>query len=109
MQVEITCPDEELWRSVGNFMFNKLLVDKKDLSEKSVTSVVRVAKGRRPTKITDEVIVTFCDVRTRDMVAAHASNLGRLAGTNYHYNKTSKFLRLQHILLKSKIMKAETI
>ena len=74
-------PDSDLWKNTGNFLFQKLLVRKDDVTEKSVVAVTRVPRGKRVTRIQDEVVVTFCDVQTRDMVARHATNLGRLNGT----------------------------
>lgn len=75
----IKCRDNDLWGSVGDFFFNVLLIPKSNLNQTSVESIRRIGAGKRrnPSKIHDEVLVTFCDCTTRDMIFSYASNLAR--------------------------------
>ena len=64
----------ELWTGAEDFFFSKMNIPRTELQHKHVTHVERVNAGRR-SKIKDELLVVFANVRVRDMVASYASNL----------------------------------
>ena len=75
----IMCGNDSLWATVGDFFHITLQIPTSKLQQSSVESIRRVpARRRDDQRIRDEVIVTFCDVATRDLVYSYAPNLARL-------------------------------
>ena len=70
-------PNSDLWGLTGDFLIQVLGIAPSDLPQECVESVRRVSTPRtnRPQKIRNEVIVTFREVATRDMVFSFAPNL----------------------------------
>ena len=69
----------ELWKNVGNFLFQDMRVPASNVSEANVTEIVRVptnsSERRKHVQEIDEVIVTFASSSIRDMVCSYARNL----------------------------------
>ena len=77
----ITCTDSNLWGTVGDFFHLTLQIPTSKLQQTSVETIRRVhSKRREDQRIKDEVIVTFCDVATRDLVYSYANSLARFRG-----------------------------
>ena len=100
-----------LWPAVEKFVLDELLVPESDMAQDSVESVRRIRNTRR-SKITDEALVVFKDIETRDNVARHATNLAAWDGKTPrpslrmeipgHLNATFKMLERHGHTLKTR-------
>lgn len=82
---------KDVWGGVGDFFHDTLLIPGSDLDQEGIEDVRRVCTGRKKSsKIRDEVLVTFKDVQTRDMVYSYAPNLA-----NYRDDPTPPGIRLE--------------
>ena len=74
----------ELWKATGEFIFQTLEVPEYNLDEEAVETIRKVASQKNNRKkqqrVTDEVLVLFRDVETRDMVQSYATNLANHRG-----------------------------
>ena len=72
-------PDAELWGLTGDFMIKILGIPPNCLPQDTVESIRRIStpRARRPGKIHNEVLITFKEVATRDMVYSYAPNLAK--------------------------------
>ena len=84
-------PVGELWGNTCDFFTNVLGIPTSCLPESSVETIRKISNPRsnRPSKITDEVLVVFRDVATRDMVFSYAPNLA-----NYRTRSNPPGIRL---------------
>ena len=72
-------PNSDLWGLTGDFFTKTLAIPPSNIPQDCVESIRRLGARRssKPTKIQHEVLVTFKDVASRDMVFSYASNLAR--------------------------------
>ena len=72
-------PNTELWGLTGDFFRDVLEIPLEDLPQTSVQSIRRLSTPRsnKPSKVRFEVLVTFVDVSTRDMIFSYAPNLAK--------------------------------
>ena len=73
----ISGPPDDLWGQVGDFFAKTLSIPGSKLNQGDVESIRRIASKRNEKKIKNEVLVTFRDVATRDMIFSYASNLAQ--------------------------------
>ena len=84
----ITATDNDLWTTVGLFFNRTLEIPDDALPESVVEDIRRIANkkrlrptGNRPPRVHSEVLVTFYEVATRDMVMSYAPNLAKTNNT----------------------------
>ena len=68
--------DDQLWETVGQFIFNALKVEVGDVTENDIETI-RQLKNPSKSRICDEVLVVFTDVAVRDTVVRSAPNLAK--------------------------------
>ena len=73
----ISGPESDLWGLTGDFFSKVLGIPAENLPQTAVQSIRRLSapRSKRPNKISHEVLVTFKDIGTRDMVFSYAPNL----------------------------------
>lgn len=74
--------EEKLWGNAGEFLHGPLAIPEDDVGLDDVEAVTRVVDTTRPENIRDEVIISFRDRRTRDMVMVNPVNLASWIDTN---------------------------
>ena len=89
----ITGPEQDLWGLTGDFFAKILGIPNQSLPQDAVESIRRISRPRskRMTKIQNEVLVTFKEVATRDLVFSYAPNLA-----NYRQAKEPPGIRLEY-------------
>lgn len=73
----IVGPENDLWGLTGDFFEKILGIPPSSLPQDSVETIRRLGNRRtkKPARIQNEILVTFRDVATRDMVVSYAPNL----------------------------------
>ena len=107
--------DSDLWGLAGDFFTQILGIPPSSLPQECVESVRRISipRSNRPQKIKNEVLVTFREVATRDMVFSYATNLANYRQSSDppgirldypdHLRRTFSTLEWYGILLKSEL------
>lgn len=66
---------DELWHNTEQFFLNVLAIPEGELPPGAVLDVSRVHVGRRKNAIGDEVVISFDNITSRDIVSSYAPNL----------------------------------
>ena len=73
--------DEDIWEAVGDFIHGTLRVPDSDVSQEDIENVARTPDRPSP-GVSNEVLVTFCDSRKRDLVVSHSVNLASMVDSD---------------------------